>query len=1245
MYRTVIATLTIVIINIYFSIAQGTPSEDSLVQAALQIQQNEMAFMYIDTENDQLRHVTYAEDDNSLMQTSSYSESNSNSGPTNVVGGYFFGDEYGETAVYSDGKGIKFDLRFELGINNNEAVTTINGRFPIGNSIVHMVSGNFTGDKKEELIIFYNDNTGYKASIYTPSLSIDDDNDAEILPHASGTFSSIAYSGSDVFALDIDNDGYDEVAIVDWVSNRLYVEVLDVNGSGNIYSKYVKEIFSTSVAECLWLNVMGNGDNGESFNYSWADISLAGGDFVDEFAGEELVVGAQFSYSGSCCDQNELNQGLYLFPLRESLDGSNNPTMIVPNWCSQTYNPMFDFDYAVTFNYRPGLDMDAGDIAGSTEDEVVLAYGSTISGYNVDKATDIGNGYFALKIGTKVFGSSLNSDAFISSDNSKGPGFHANHFLSVGNIDPILANDQNSYKEEIFFGANKFNDCPGCDEKRTEQSFTLSIIGIDDQNSVEFRGSLSNLFPLDEENEKPPRLFSLSLVDFDGGGLRFDYQANSDNYDISLGLPPVVHCGNGQSGGSLDTNELSSTINNIIANTSFENFHILPQQTNTTLSLFVGFNSSILSLAKTVKIKHYRTELGTGNKELATLETYNVSANEPSLVTNFFFEPVSGSINDALLITVETGSGDNFSSVIIPIFVTGIDYTVPVLGTAIAPEIPKLVLHDPPGDLSSSAFSEGVSFCRTVSESITDAQGISSEFNVKLGIKGDLGFIYTTSYEFYVQFSVGMEIETTQSMEQSYEQCITTTTGFQTSDLPDVGSIGENGDIFIGYGERLVYGVEKNYFLDSVTCTMDSVLTFAYASDGATNFVYTALDIQNDIIAQQNVLDNIASTAADKAIAQNQIDVWTKILANNSENIASATNLNESITMTGGGQSTTSTTEVSTTEISKLTYDIVLETSDGVSTLLDVGGSGFSGGVEFTLTNSKGIGSETSSGSTKMISYTLIDDDSGDLFNVDIYRDREYGTPLFKLANGSKTSCPYEGGIKRDQPNLSSDSQCSFQNGSKELFVDDLDPNLSAVFDLNICNNSAESRSYILELSNNTNGANVSVANTALNNVNSLIEFTLDAGACQSPILTIGRNPALPMNGQNGYDPSYDVYNDLTFLLYPKCGGSPIEDEADIAKISVTFGRSGDYLFGDEDCDGILNIDDPDTCNDMKILNADSGEIDGVYNAKSNITIQSNTLIGAAKNILLNAPEVLIEHSNEIPLSTIFTISSSGCGD
>ena len=51
--------------------------------------------------------------------------------------------------------------------------------------------------------------------------------------------------------------------------------------------------------------------------------------------------------------------------------------------------------------------------------------------------------------------------------------------------------------------------------------------------------------------------------------------------------------------------------------------------------------------------------------------------------------------------------------------------------------------------------------------------------------------------------------------------------------------------------------------------------------------------------------------------------------------------------------------------------------------------------------------------SSQVLDYTLTDDDGGDIFSVDIVRDPMYGTPVFRLNQGSKTSCPYEGGYRR----------------------------------------------------------------------------------------------------------------------------------------------------------------------------------------------------------------------------------------
>jgi hypothetical protein len=149
-----------------------------------------------------------------------------------------------------------------------------------------------------------------------------------------------------------------------------------------------------------------------------------------------------------------------------------------------------------------------------------------------------------------------------------------------------------------------------------------------------------------------------------------------------------------------------------------------------------------------------------------------------------------------------------------------------------------------------------------------------------------------------------------------------------------------------------------------------------------------------------------------------------------------------------------------------------------------------------------------------------------------------------------------------------------------DLYVDNISRNGNAIFNLNVCNDAAEMRPYILELTNNNKGAVVKAGNTDLNNTSNVVEYNVGAGQCQMVVLSIGRNQA----DAPGYNNSnLDFYNDLTLRIFPKCADgpdpSPEEGEAVQITINVTYGGDGDFpscgiACPDIDGDGIENCAD-----------------------------------------------------------------------
>lgn len=453
--------------------------------------------------------------------------------------------------------------------------------------------------------------------------------------------------------------------------------------------------------------------------------------------------------------------------------------------------------------------------------------------------------------------------------------------------------------------------------------------------------------------------------------------------------------------------------------------------------------------------------------------------------------------------------GDLLQFYYFPLIITGpVDRSVEVLSTAVEPSSPFLVLHDPPGDGSSSSSVASQTVCQEISNNYTESFGNSSQIGVKLGVKGELGIILTTEFEFSVQLNAGVSVEETQTSDSSYERCMTMTQEFSTSDLDN--SPGNGSDLFIGFGRRLLLGAYDNVEINA-SCQAENNKRLVWAPDPGTEttFIWTKDQIESDISALSTTFNNTSLPDELRNNARNQIDVWQEVLQRNDLNIALATTgtqLND-YSLVGGGSTVTIEEEISITEATSLSTELAVGTTAGLEFVVEVAGSGVNGSTEFSYNSTKGMSTTDMNSNTKLFSYTLIDDDNGDVIAVKTYRDPEYGTPIFINQAGMITSCPYEGGTRRDRPAMSVNTgQDLCANLLGQVYADFVDDAFIAT--LNLCNNNpTESRSYSLKLNNNLNGAIVSVGATVLNSANNFIQFSVSAGDCVNPVLTIEQNP------------------------------------------------------------------------------------------------------------------------------------------
>jgi len=493
-----------------------------------------------------------------------------------------------------------------------------------------------------------------------------------------------------------------------------------------------------------------------------------------------------------------------------------------------------------------------------------------------------------------------------------------------------------------------------------------------------------------------------------------------------------------------------------------------------------------------------------------------------------------------------------YEEFIIPFTVEGatvdLGVEIPSLGTIKEPQIPYMVLHAPPGANSFSEFTQTTTNCREFETSAIQDASNSGKLGVKLGGKGSVGLIINLDYEFYVKFNAGFSAGEMEMTTTSERTCVTVSQGLSTAASTEfVGG----GDVFVGYGTDLEVGIYERCFVDENTCTAVIDTGLVYAPVGAPReFVKSTKTIQQDIEDLAAKVADESRTVEQRNNDQNQIDVWNQVLAMNQANInASDNEVLEPTKDYDLVSPITKTITVSTINTAEITYEHYSETTLGIETLAEIGGSGISGGYEFK--SSKRFGqTENQSGETvSTMEYTLHDDDDGDQFNIKIVRDPVYGTPIFKLEAGSKTSCPYQGGDQRDQPELN-----TFYQGqnSKNLTVSGIPDGTSVQIPLNICNNSSEARTYYLQLNSatNVNGAKFEINGVELNTNDDGFPYTVPAGGgCFS---NGGNLPQLfvSQNNNNGL-----VYENIELLLNtgPDCAG----DIEDVINISLYFGDAG----------------------------------------------------------------------------------------
>lgn len=337
--------------------------------------------------------------------------------------------------------------------------------------------------------------------------------------------------------------------------------------------------------------------------------------------------------------------------------------------------------------------------------------------------------------------------------------------------------------------------------------------------------------------------------------------------------------------------------------------------------------------------------------------------------------------------------------------------------TTVTPEIPYMIIRDPPGDASFSQVTQGKTIETATSFYSSDAKNVNIWNEVKLGTQFEAGFIgFDVETEIWGQVGTSLEIGATSTSNTEAIMSITTTETFSTSDNPEI--TGSEGDVFVGFAMNLLYAKADILKFNENTCQPKLDVDLIMKNDGfKTKFIYTEQYIRDEIIPSLRQLAEFPIHQDSVTFYLDQVKVWEQTLLRNEELKKGAVFL-ENISFSNNAKYT-NTTEINNTETLSLEFLTEINTELALEAGVEVAGNGASGGVTAMFKVELGKSKTNTTTQSLITEFELFDNTEGDGFTVDVLHDPVYKTPVFKTVAG-QSSCPYEEGtLRRQVPALS----------------------------------------------------------------------------------------------------------------------------------------------------------------------------------------------------------------------------------
>ncbi len=333
---------------------------------------------------------------------------------------------------------------------------------------------------------------------------------------------------------------------------------------------------------------------------------------------------------------------------------------------------------------------------------------------------------------------------------------------------------------------------------------------------------------------------------------------------------------------------------------------------------------------------------------------------------------------------------------------------------SVSPELPVLILHDPPTDGGYAFIEQGTTINTTSSTFAESSNGGGLYTNLRYGVEFDagvdvFGITFSNKYEIFGTAEADVSSSYTNSSTESITQTLSINKRISTSDQDRF--IGEDGDV-------VVTTVINKTFADALELKLDGCEPIvkqikAISKDSVQSIALrTIWDIKNVIIPDLERLKDLSTSEKDINNYGTQIAAWREIIKNNQENVAHQIEemKADSIERISIGAGVEYDYEMETDSVYSSTFEYYMEVDEEVAlgARLILAGNGGDGKVygKFQQRFSTEPAIDTDTSNTVKTGYHFYDDDAGDQYLIAIYEDKQYGTPLFNVEAG-KSSCPY----------------------------------------------------------------------------------------------------------------------------------------------------------------------------------------------------------------------------------------------